>query len=125
VQRLGLVRQSDIDSVETEMRRLFEVFDLLITPMLAHPPFPAVSWSERSWAANVVASLRCTPLAPVWNLLGWPAASVPMGMHTESNTPVAAQIVGPPGSEARILAVAEQIEHRHPWSRLAPPQPPT
>ncbi|MCX5043217.1 amidase family protein [Aldersonia sp. NBC_00410] len=120
VNRLGLVRKSDLDEIEEAMRGLFDGIDLLVTPTLARPPAAAVTWSELSWRANVTASVRYSPLAAIWNLLGWPGASVPVGIHTESRTPVAAQLIGPPGSEADILAIARQVESRHPWVRRPP-----
>ena len=37
-----------------------------------------------------------------------------------SGTPLAVQLVGPPGSEATLLAVARQLETAQPWRRVAP-----
>ncbi|WP_245672993.1 amidase [Aldersonia kunmingensis] len=120
VQRAGLVRKSDVDDIEQAMFALFADIDLLITPTLAKPPSAAAAWSERSWFSNVVAGIGYAPLAGTWNLLGWPGASVPVGMHTVSRTPVAAQIIAKPGRERDILAIARQIESRRPWRSRAP-----
>lgn len=120
VQRVGLVRQSDVDALERAMRALFADIDVLITPTLANPPSAAVSWSERSWIANVVAGVGYAPFAGTWNLLGWPGASVPVGIHTLSLTPVGAQLIDKPGTERDILAIARQIESRRPWRPRAP-----
>lgn len=46
-----------------------------------------------------------------FNLLGWPAVSLPNGMD-EQGLPTGVQIAGPPGSEARLLVVAHQLEKR-------------
>ena len=91
-------------------------------PTLARPPIRAKVWSRRLWTPNIVSNVRYAPLTAIWNMLGWPAASVPIGMHPTSRTPVAAQLIGPPGSEARILAVAAQLERLNPWPRTAPHQ---
>jgi len=53
----------------------------------------------------------------MWNVLGWPAASVPVGMHSVSRTPLAVQIVAPPGGERTVLAVAAELERRQGWQR--------
>ena len=50
------------------------------------------------------------------------AMVVPMGVRTDG-LPVAVQLVGPPGSELRLLAVAGQLEEASPWLRHAPGWP--
>ncbi|MBM4477863.1 amidase [Rhodococcus hoagii] len=117
VERAGLVRASQVERLEARMRRFFDEHDVVLTPSLAQPPLPAIEWSEKSWAANVVANVRYAPFSALWNVLGWPAASVPVGMHSGSGTPLAVQIAAPPGGESQILAVAAEIERRQGWSR--------
>ena len=86
----------------------------------ARPPLPqGRAWHERGWLRNVLANTNYSPLTPPWNLTGWPAMSVPFGT-LPSGAPCAVQLVGRPGSEADLLAVAEQLEERRPWQRTAP-----
>lgn len=120
VNRLGLVRPGTVDRVEQKLRTLFEQFDVVLTPTLAQSPPEAVQWSRRSWISNVVSNVRFAPYAALWNLVGWPAVSVPVGFHPHSGTPLAVQIAAPPGGEATILALAAQLEQLQPWPRLAP-----
>jgi len=120
IKRAGLVRQSQVDRLEQRMLCFFSAFDVVLTPSLAQPPIEALAWSEKSWAANVVANVRYAPFSAMWNVLGWPAASVPVGMHSESRTPLAVQIVAPPGGERTVLAVAAELERRQGWPRHAP-----
>ncbi|MFC7451355.1 amidase [Rhodococcus daqingensis] len=115
----GLVRPRHVERMETALRGLFADFDVVLTPTLAGPPMDAHRWSERSWLSNVLAAARHAPFTPVWNLVGWPAATVPVGMHPESGTPLGVQIAAPPGGEARILALAAQLEALQPWPRVA------
>ncbi|KAA0024396.1 amidase [Antrihabitans cavernicola] len=117
---IGLIGPVQVEKVQAELRVFFENLDLVITPTLARMPPKAKAWSEASWASNIVTSARFAPFAPLWNLVGWPAASVPIGTHPKSGTPMAVQIAGPPGSEAKILALAAQLEVRRPWVRIAP-----
>lgn len=120
--RLGrrLVRPSQIEALERRVTAYFADVDVVVTPMLAQPPIAADRWSEKSWVGNLAANIRYAPFAALWNLLGWPAMSVPMpGTHPVSGTPLAAQIAGPPGSEALLLSVAAQLERDRPWTRTA------
>ena len=99
--------------------RYFERVDVLITPMLAQLPLPALGWHQRGWSANVAANVRYAPFAAPWNLAGWPAMAVPAGVHP-SGLPLSIQLVGRPGSEATLLGLAAQLEALLPWQRLAP-----
>ncbi|MFB8276782.1 amidase [Nocardia colli] len=117
VQRLRLVRPAQIDRVEARLLEYFERYDVVITPTLACPPPKARAWHHRGWLANVLATARFSPFTPLWNLVGWPAASIPMGMHPDVGTPVAAQLAGPPGSESSLLRLSAQLESLHPWRR--------
>ncbi|MEC3913776.1 amidase [Nocardia sp. CDC160] len=120
VLKSGLLRPSQVDRVEARLLDYFERYDVVITPTLATPAPRARRWHSRPWLANVLANVKFSPFTPVWNLVGWPALSIPMGVHPRTGTPVAAQIAGPPGSESTILRLAAQIEAAHPWQRLAP-----
>lgn len=88
--------------------------DLLVTPMLAGAPPRAEMWSRRGWRGNLLGSLRYAPYAAPWNVAGLPAIAVPAGTRRDG-LPAAVQIVGPPGSEELLLAVAGQLEQAAPW----------
>lgn len=96
--------------------------DVLVTPALASTPPIASPYSSRSWPANLLASLRFAPYAAPWNVAGFPAIVVPMGVRPDG-LPVAVQLVGPPGTELRLLSVAGQLEAMSPWLRHAPGWP--
>jgi amidase len=57
------------------------------------------------------------PMTGVWNLAGFPAASVPAGGR---GLPGAVQLVAAPGREQALLALGAQIERVNPWRRHAP-----
>jgi amidase len=116
--RLGLVRDTDRDRWRARAGEFFEDFDLLVTPTLAATPIVAEGWSRRSWLANS----RVGPYAPftgVWNLAGYPALALPAGTHPDG-MPLSVQLVAPEGHEARVLAIAKQLEQLRPWPRHAP-----
>ncbi len=95
-------------------------FDLLLTPALPGAPPAAAFWSHQPWRANMAAGLRWAAYAAPWNLAGLPALVLPMGVRTDG-LPSSVQLVGPPGAEEVILAVATQLESTLP----SPLQPPT
>jgi amidase len=116
--RVGLPRAKGRARWQARAGRLFENYDVLMTPMLAHPPLPAKAWSQRGWLSNVTNNARYAPFAAPWNLAGWPAMSVPAGLDPRG-LPLAVQLVAPPGNEARLLSVAAQLEQLQPWPRTA------
>lgn len=113
----GWVKQRDTDRLEADARAFFDRYDILITPMLARFAPPAAQWHRRSWLRNIWSNLQYAPFAAPWNVIGWPAASVPTGLDANTGLPTAVQLVAPPGSEALILGVAAQLERVQPWPR--------
>jgi amidase len=119
-----LVRESSHERWRHRVLRWLSAgrYDLLLTPVLAGAPPLAESWSRRGWRASFFGSLRYAPYAAPWNVAGLPAISVPSGTR-QDGLPGAVQIVGPPGSEELLLAVAAQLEKAAPWPQIAPRPP--
>ncbi|WP_405923008.1 amidase [Streptomyces sp. NBC_00035] len=105
-----------------QLRRRLEPFfaehDVLVTPALARRGPAAAAWHKRGWLRNLLVNTNYSPLTPPWNLTGWPAMSVPFGT-LPGGAPCAVQLVGRPGSELDLLALAGQLEELHPWRRTA------
>ncbi|HEY6594193.1 MAG TPA: amidase family protein [Asanoa sp.] len=122
--RHGYVRQEDGDRWRERSIAFFadKRVDLLLMPALAAAPPKAGGWAGRSWTANMLASVRYAPYAAPWNVAGLPALVVPIGVRPDG-LPVAAQLVGPPGTELLLLAIAGQLEMHQPWRRHAPSWP--
>lgn len=118
--RLGWVKARDDDAFTASAQGFFADFDVLLTPALAQFAPPAAQWHRRSWLRNFWSNLRYAPYAALWNMLGWPAASVPAGVARETGLPTAVQLVAPPGGEGLLLSVAAQVERLQPWQQLAP-----
>lgn len=95
-------------------------YDVLITPALARSPIDARRWGAGGWAMTMASNVRYAPFAAPWNIAGFPAMSVPVGMHPVSGTPVAVQLVARPGGESVLLGLASQMEAAMPWPRTAP-----
>jgi amidase len=122
--RAGLIRESDRAGWRERCRDWFSDgrFDVLVTPALATAPPVAGDWHNRSWRANLLSCVRYAPYAAPWNLAGFPAVVVPTGVRRDG-LPAAVQLVGLPGSELTLLAVAGQLEAVAPWRRYAPGWP--
>lgn len=95
-------------------------YDLLVTPALARPPIESRRWGAGGWATTMAVNIRYAPFAAPWNIAGFPAMTVPAGLHPVSGTPVAVQLVARPGGESLLLSVAAQLEQAQPWRRTAP-----
>ena len=91
--------------------------DVLLTPVLAAPPGRVGSLTG---LRTIALAGRIVPFTPAWNVTGQPAMSVPSG-HTGDGLPLAVQLIGRPGSEALLLALAAQLEDRTCFAARRPP----
>ncbi len=55
---------------------------------------------QRRWSRTFAANVRYAPYAAPWNFAGYPAMTVPAGVHPRTGTPLAVQLVGPDGAES-------------------------
>ncbi|TNC29592.1 amidase family protein [Amycolatopsis alkalitolerans] len=113
-----LIRPGTKERWLARAEEFFGGYDILLTPTLATLPPKAERWHQRSWLANAIPAIRSAPFAGLWNLAGYPAMSVPAARH-HTGVPLGVQLVAAPRGEARLLALAAQLEARNPWPRLA------
>ncbi len=105
-----------------EVARWGRDFDVLLTPTSAilAPAAGAVLAAEHAApdqpVADVIASVSFTAFG---NVTGLPAVSLPLHW-TEAGLPVGVQLVGGPWQEARLIALAAQLERARPWSDRRP-----
>ncbi len=90
--------------------RFFDDHDVLVTPVTATSPGPAGALNGKGYLRSYLTSARAVPFCPAWNLAGFPAVVVPVGMRDD--LPLAVQLIGRPGSEGDLLAVAGRLEAR-------------
>ncbi len=98
--------------------RLFhEQFDLLMTPAVAVPAFPAGQISPAGYDSEDW--LEWTPFTYPFNLTGQPAITVPCGF-TEQGLPAGLQIVGPLYSDELVLRAAHAYQTARPTADRRP-----
>ena len=106
------------DEVRQKILLQMRKYPVLICPTAA---IPAFRHGEREWQVEgkTVKYLDAWSYCEWFNLLGFPAAVVPMG-YSEEGLPIGVQIVGRPWEEEVVLAVAAKLEKGSgPWQ--APP----
>jgi Asp-tRNA(Asn)/Glu-tRNA(Gln) amidotransferase A subunit family amidase len=96
------------DLLRARFLEQMEHYPLLLCPAAA---IPAFRHGERSWQVEgkTVDYLDAWSYAEFFNLLGNPAAVIPVGRSPE-DLPIGVQIVGRPWEEEQVLAVAIAIE---------------
>jgi amidase len=111
--------------LQARMRALvtfLDAYDVLLTPALAQRPLALGTLDNAAPdpLGTFARSGYFTPFTPIFNASGQPAISLPL-FEGEDGLPLAVQLVGRPGGEGSLLALAAQIEQSQPWaSRRAP-----
>ncbi|CAH0123058.1 amidase [Microbacterium sp. Bi121] len=96
---------------ERETITAFAPFDAVLTPALALPPQP-IGWFDAEDAArNFSQQVQYAPYSSFVNVAGLPAIVVPV-TRDASGHPVSVQLIGRPGGEAAIIALAAMLEQR-------------
>lgn len=112
-------KQRELWQQRREILHLFEEVDLIVTPTT---PVLAPSFAQLKADAG---NLRNTELLMLrntrpFNVFGLPAISVPCGF-SKSGLPIGLQIVGAPGGEGTVLALARAYEKHTAWHGKRPP----
>jgi len=64
-------------------------------------------------------AVRFSALVRLWNVTGQPAITLPLHRSAD-DVPVGVQLVGPPGRDDLVLALAAQLEASMGWPSRAP-----
>lgn len=107
------------DAHRTRLARVFESVDVLLMPTVPGAAAPAAGYERLAALPTVLASTDQVGYTTPWNVVGFPAVSLPAGL-TRDGLPLAVQLVGPPCSEARLLQVAAQLEADVDWVARLP-----
>jgi aspartyl-tRNA(Asn)/glutamyl-tRNA(Gln) amidotransferase subunit A len=97
-----------------QMGRLFDEYDLLLTPCT---PMVGVPLADEK--AKEMARARLSSFTAYFNMAGVPAISLPCGFSGQG-LPIGLQIVAAHGSEGRLLRAAFAYEQATAWATRAP-----
>ena len=112
-----LEAQERLIAFSRRIMRSWPLDTVLVTPTLTRLPTPVDGL--RSQAGVTDDAVRFSALVRLWNVTGQPAISLPLH-ETADGVPVGVQLVGPPGREDLLLALAAQLEASAGWAPRAP-----
>ncbi|AWB95034.1 amidase [Agromyces badenianii] len=108
-----------LSGFEERVIRRFASFDAVLTPALALTPRPVGWYDPDDGERNFGQQVQFTPFTSFVNVAGLPAITVPVS-ETVDGVPMGVQLIGRPGGEATLFALAAQIERRARRSRRTP-----
>lgn len=104
----GVLRR--LRRLASEHEHLFRRFDLVLSPVLAHPPPPLGHLGpDVEPRTHLVRLIQWTAFTPLQNVSGSPAIALPLG-QSACGLPIGAQLGAPFGHEQRLLEVAFELE---------------
>jgi aspartyl-tRNA(Asn)/glutamyl-tRNA(Gln) amidotransferase subunit A len=119
-----------------QVRRLYEKYDLLVTPALSVAPFRVGRNDAPPLPGQSTRALQWTGFTYPFNLTGQPACSVPCGWTgsnrpsrpgkpaaTVAGLPVGLQLVGRRFDDLTVLLTARALEQIQPWAGRRPSLP--
>jgi len=107
------------ESTIARILKLWDEVDVVLTPGLSRTALPAEGGFGKATpiAFNIAGSF--TPWTPPLNITGQPGTSIPAGFGSDG-LPLSVQVVGKPGAESTLYALAAQIEAARPWADRRP-----
>jgi amidase len=112
-----------LSELQVQVRQAMRVtagYDLLLCPTLASPQ-ARIGWFSETGdpAVDFDRQRRFSPYCAVFNVTGQPSVSLPVAT-TPGGLPVGALLTGRYGEDARLVAVAAQVEQIIAWSDRHP-----
>jgi amidase len=101
-----------------EVARAWSDYDVVLSPTLADLPARVGALrDDDDPAADFSAQTRFTPWTSVWNLIGRPAISLPLGWHDDRGTtlPVGVMLGAPFGADELLLSLSGELEQAMSW----------
>jgi aspartyl-tRNA(Asn)/glutamyl-tRNA(Gln) amidotransferase subunit A len=113
----------EIEKLRSEIDRLFERYDFLLTPAAAALPWPAGQTHPPQIAGQDVGPRGHAVFTAFANAAGLPAIALPCGWATidgpaPGTVPVGVQLVAREGNDDALFAPARAYERAHPWLRF-------
>jgi amidase len=111
---------------ERTMVARVEQYDAVLLPGMAMTPRPLGWFDAEDPERNFAQQCRYTPYTSMINVCGLPAIALPVhwtepAPGAPAGLPMGVQLVGRPGGERTLLALAAQLEDRLRWADRRPP----
>jgi len=96
-----------VEELRTKALALFDASPIILTPTLDAGP---IKWDDITAenTADSAASLR--RWTEPFNVLGWPAITIPLRTRDTTGVGDAVQVIGKPGQDLTVLRVAREIQ---------------
>jgi amidase len=105
--------------IAERINMVFDTADVVLTPM-AGASAPPINKVANKGLYRSLYRANAAAWAGPWNVIGQPAASVPVGFDN-NGLPIAVQIAGRPNDELTLLRLARELERLQPWHQHRPP----
>lgn len=112
--------------IQTASRQLvtqFAAYDVMLMPIYLHHTIQIGEWRRLSAPKLFERILHWVAPSPPINATGQPAIALPTHLAADG-LPAGIQLIGRPGDEVTLIALAAQLEAAHPWPHR-PIRPPT
>ena len=104
-----------------QLATFFGKYDVLLTPVLAEPPWKLGTFRDEASDEEVKAQLlRYVGFTPLANASGTPSMSIPVHING-AGLPIGVQFMGAWADEHRLFSLAGQLEREVDWGRRWPP----
>lgn len=110
---VGMAERQGARATQRFLPQLFASCDVVITPTTPSTALPAGQLDRHGVIGLARKASDVSSYTSIWNVLGNPAAAVPIGFDADG-LPQSAQLIGPADSEPLLLSLASQIEGFHP-----------
>ncbi len=106
-------------AVTARILSLWDEVDVLLTPVLTRTALPAEGGFGKPLPLAFHTAGSFTPWTPLSNLTGQPAIALPAGIGGDG-LPLSVQLMGRPGAEQTLYALAAELEEAQPWRERRP-----
>lgn len=104
-----------IDELKGKMAKFFQAYDLLVSPTACFTAFTDINFEDNFTSeSNFPLHYFNGAFTMQANLIGYPAASIPVGFSSEG-LPIGLHVIAPKGEEGRILSLASKYAEAKPW----------
>ncbi len=104
--------------VGEDTEKLFDQYDIIMTPVLAHTTPEIGHFSpDLSYEEVCKRAVEFATYCGLQNITGAPAISLPLG-KTKNEMPIAVQFSAPFGLDQRLLELAYELEEAKPWNLI-------